>query len=189
MHAMRLFLARLLLALFAASAVSASRASSGFIVVPRQVAPVTPPNPNGGAGTGTGAGAGTGTGANLPTGSTAPQCLEYSRIANFSSIGSNTTLRSAFIQASPVGTKSNLNMLAAAVAALPPLTLNAALNQACGNLTTVAAVEVDRNFSQGNIAGFRTSLTPDAVENGWPVIFSTVFCLVVMCVPWMFMLG
>jgi hypothetical protein len=183
MHAMRLFLARLLLALFAASAVSAGRASSGFVVVPRQV---TPPNPNGG---GTGAGAGTGTGANTPADSTSPQCLEYSRVANFSTIGSNTTLRSAFIQASPVGTKSNLNMLAAAVAALPPLTLNAALNEACGNLTTLAAVEVDRNFSQGNIAGFRTSLTPDAVENGWPVIFSTIFCLTVMCVPWMFMLG
>lgn len=190
MHAMRLFLARLLLALFAAGAVSAGRASSGFVVVPRQVnAPSTPPNPSTGAGGGAGGGAGTGAGAGGNAVASSAQCLEYSRIANFSSIGSNTTLRSAFIQASPVGTKSNLNMLAAAVAALPPLTLNAALNEACGNLTTVAAVEADRNFSQGNIAGFPTSLTPDAVENGWPVIFSTVFCLVVMCVPWMFMLG
>lgn len=167
---MRLFITRLLVALFLANAAAAGRPghiSSGFVAVPRQV-PAPIPNAN-------------------PLAS--PQCLDYSRTANFSTIGSNTTLRSAFIQASPVGTISNLRMLAAAVAALPPMTANFALNQACGNLTTIAAVEVDRNFSQGIIAGFTgVSLTPDVVENDWPVIFSVVFCVLVLCIPWLFML-
>lgn len=164
---MKLFIARILLALSLAQAAVAGDAS-GFRIVPRQVpAPSPVANP-----------------------SASPQCLDYSRTANFSTIGSNTTLRSAFLQASPVGVKANLNMLAAAVAALPPLTMNVALNQACGNLTTIAAVEVDRNFSQGIIAGFTgVSLTPDAVVNDWQVIFCVLFCCFMLGIPWLFMLG
>ncbi|KAM0323479.1 hypothetical protein ACHAQA_008759 [Verticillium albo-atrum] len=167
---MKLLIARLLLALCLSHAVAAGRLpADADMLVARQDA----------AAPGTTAGTGPG----------GPQCLEYSRTANFSVIGSNTTLRSAFIQASPVGTHSNLNFLAAMVVALPPMTANVPLNDACGNLTTIAAVEADRNFSQGNIVGFPTSLTPDAIEGGWPVIFSVCAAVMVLCIPWLFMLG
>ncbi|KAM0282144.1 hypothetical protein ACHAQH_003184 [Verticillium albo-atrum] len=163
MYAMRLFISRLLLALCLSHAVSAGRipgdASDSAIVARQDLAP-------GG-----------------------PQCLEYSRTANFSTIGSNITLRSAFIQAAPVGTHASLNFLAAMVVALPPMTANVALNDACGNLTTIAAVEAQRNFSQGIVAGFTTSLTADATESGWPVIFCMFAIVTIMGIPWLFMLG
>ncbi|KAL9949650.1 hypothetical protein D7B24_006718 [Verticillium nonalfalfae] len=165
MYTMRLLLARLLLALCLTNAVSAGRLLADAVVIARQdAAPASNPLAQ-------------------------PQCIEYSRTANFSTIGSNITLRSAFIQASPFGTHQNLNFLAAMVVALPPMTADAALNAACGNLTTVAAAEAARNFSQGNIAGFPTSLTADATVADWQVIFCMFAIVTLMGIPWLFMLG
>ncbi|OCK81931.1 hypothetical protein K432DRAFT_350075 [Lepidopterella palustris CBS 459.81] len=82
------------------------------------------------------------------------QCLDYARTANLSTIGANSTYRSAFLQASRVGTIINGRMLDAAILKLPALTGNEALNQACGNLTTVAFTEAERNFTMGIVAQF-----------------------------------
>ncbi|EGY19042.1 hypothetical protein VD0002_g8876 [Verticillium dahliae] len=169
MYTMRLLLARLLLALCLTHAVSAGRLltnTADAVLIARQDAAPAGGNPL-----------------------AQPQCLEYSRTANFSTIGSNITLRSAFIQASPFGTHQNLDFLAAMVVALPPMTADTALNAACGNLTTVAAAEAARNFSEGNIAGFPTSLTADATVADWQVIFCMFAIVVFMGIPWLFMLG
>ncbi|KAF2189124.1 hypothetical protein K469DRAFT_563005 [Zopfia rhizophila CBS 207.26] len=85
---------------------------------------------------------------------TDPQCLDYARTANLSTIGANSTYRSAFLQASPVGTIFNAQMLNAAILKLPALTGDEALNQACGNLTTIALAEAERNFTVGIVAQF-----------------------------------
>lgn len=122
---------------------------------------------------------------------TQAQCADYSRTANFSTIGANSTYRSAFLQLSPFGTDGNRKMLDAAVAKLPALTKNAALNAACGNLTTLAFVEAAKNFTNDQVAGLsgiksKLNGNPQAVigagmgllaiVGGIIVIFGTVWC-------------
>ncbi|KAF2476616.1 uncharacterized protein BDR25DRAFT_300551 [Lindgomyces ingoldianus] len=83
------------------------------------------------------------------------QCLDYSRTANLSVIGTNSTYRATYLQESNMGTLANQKMFNAAQAKLPKLTADAALNQACGNLTTVALTEAEKNFSSKIVGPFR----------------------------------
>ena len=82
-------------------------------------------------------------------------CLDYSTIANLSTIGLNATYRAAYLQAAPDGTAHSAAILDGAEDKIPPLTMNAELNQQCGNLTTVALVEAANNFTQGVVAQYR----------------------------------
>ncbi|RKU46904.1 hypothetical protein DL546_001850 [Coniochaeta pulveracea] len=84
-------------------------------------------------------------------------CLEYSSIANLSTIGLNATLRAAYIQAAPDGTDHSVTILNGAEAKLPPLKVDVALNEQCGNLTSVALVEAGNNFTRGIVAQYRVS--------------------------------
>jgi len=81
-------------------------------------------------------------------------CYDYSQTANLSTIGSNSSYRSAFLQASPAGTRGNSNMLDAFVKKLPALTKDINLNRMCGNLTTIAKIEAERNYTMGVVAQF-----------------------------------
>ncbi|KAB5531457.1 hypothetical protein GE09DRAFT_385759 [Coniochaeta sp. 2T2.1] len=82
-------------------------------------------------------------------------CLDYSSIANLSTISANSTYRAAYLQAAPDGTDHSVAILNDAQAKLPPLTKNEALNQQCGNLTTIAFSEAANNFTQGIVAQYR----------------------------------
>lgn len=84
-------------------------------------------------------------------------CADYSRLANYTAINSNATLRAAFLQASPQGTDPTRVILDRAFAEFNTknLKFDAALNAQCGNLSTIALKEVDRNFSQGVVAGWK----------------------------------
>lgn len=84
-------------------------------------------------------------------------CLEYSSIANLSTIGLNSTLRAAYLQAAPDGTDHSVAILNGAEAKLPTLKVDVALNEQCGNLTSVALVEAGNNFTQGIVAQYRIS--------------------------------
>jgi hypothetical protein len=84
-------------------------------------------------------------------------CLDYSRIANLSTISLNSTYRAAYLQAAPDGTEHSASLLNDAQAKLPPLTKNAALNEQCGNLTTIALTEAASNFTRGIVAQYRIS--------------------------------
>jgi hypothetical protein len=100
------------------------------------------------------------------------QCADYSRIANLSTIGSNSTLRASFLQNAPAGTLISAALLNDAIAKLPPLTRDPDLNENCGNLTQLALDESARNFSQGTVAEFtNVDPKPQAIDNGIPVIF------------------
>lgn len=110
-------------------------------------------------------------------------CQQYSRIANLSAIGTNSSYRTAFLESSPVGTLSNAAMLNGAMANLPPLTADAALNAACGNLTTIATEQAAVNFTQGIVAQFTFTGNPSAIVNGPIMIGVTLFALVVICGP------
>lgn len=113
----------------------------------------------------------------------ADACAQYSRIANMSTIGGNSSYRTAFLESSPVGTLQNAAMLNGAMAALPPLTADAALNTACGNLTTIAAEQAALNFTQGIVAQFTFTGNPASVVNGPIMIVVTLFALLVICGP------
>lgn len=93
---------------------------------------------------------------NDTTGSVA-SCLDYSSIANLSTIGLNSTYRAAYLKASPDGTDQAAAILNGAEAQIPPLTANKELNQQCGNLTTIALEEAANNFTRGVVAQFRIS--------------------------------
>jgi hypothetical protein len=91
------------------------------------------------------------------TTATAVTCLDYASIANLSTIGLNATYRAAYLQAAPDGTQHSANLLNDAEAKLPPLTKNVALNEQCGNLTTIALTEAANNFTRGIVAQYRVS--------------------------------
>ncbi|KFY11071.1 hypothetical protein V492_04674 [Pseudogymnoascus sp. VKM F-4246] len=104
-------------------------------------------------------------------------CADYSRIANYSAINSNSSLRAAFLQASPDGTDPTRVILDRAFTEFNAkgLMFDKALNTQCGNLSTLAFAEVNTNFSQGVISGFKV-VPPVGAEIGagkevWCVIF------------------
>ncbi|KFY30321.1 hypothetical protein V493_01998 [Pseudogymnoascus sp. VKM F-4281 (FW-2241)] len=84
-------------------------------------------------------------------------CEDYARLANYTAINSNATLRAAFLQASPQGTNPTRVILDRAFEEFNAnnLKFDTALNAQCGNLSTVSFREVDRNFSLGVVAGWK----------------------------------
>ena len=117
-----------------------------------------------------------------------PQCLDYARTANLSTIGANSTYRSAFLQASPDGTMVEAKILDAAILKLPALTGNKALNQACGNLTTIALTEAERNFTMGIVAQFSGLVgNPQAIRAGPELVAIIGLMLLVFGGVWIFM--
>lgn len=119
---------------------------------------------------------------------TDPQCIDYARTANLSTIGANSTYRSAFLQASPVGTMFEAKILDAATLKLPALTRDEALNQACGNLTTIALTEAERNFTMGIVAQFSGLVgNPQAIKAGPELVLIMGLILFVFGGVWIFM--
>lgn len=115
--------------------------------------------------------------------STAEACAQYSRAANLSAIGSNTTIRSAFLEASPVGTMFNSALLNLMQANNKMLMMDAELNQACGNLSAIALQEVGLNFSMGIVGQFTFTENPVSVINGPIIILMTFLCLLIILGP------
>ncbi|OBT68835.1 hypothetical protein VE03_02215 [Pseudogymnoascus sp. 23342-1-I1] len=92
-------------------------------------------------------------------------CADYARLANYTAIDSNSTLRAAFLQASPQGTDPTRVILDRAFIEFNAknLMFDGALNAQCGNLSTIALTEVNRNFSLGVIAGWKVVAPTGAV--------------------------
>ncbi|EPE27893.1 hypothetical protein GLAREA_04684 [Glarea lozoyensis ATCC 20868] len=81
-------------------------------------------------------------------------CTEYSMIANYSTIGTNSSYRSAFMQASPQGADPTTAILDGATKKLPTVKFDKSLNDNCGNLTTLAVQQAEVNFTMGIVGGF-----------------------------------
>ncbi|KAF2278589.1 uncharacterized protein EI97DRAFT_456056 [Westerdykella ornata] len=92
-------------------------------------------------------------------------CLDYSRIANLSVVGSNSSYRSAFYHRSLSGTMQDGAMFKAAQLALPAMTVDKGLNDRCGNLTTVALVEAERNLTRSVVLQF-DNIVPITIKAG-----------------------
>lgn len=114
---------------------------------------------------------------------TAQACQQYSMVANMSAIGSNATIRSAFLEASPVGTMFNAAMLNVMQADAMKLSMDVQLNQACGNLTAVALQQVGVNFTMGVVGQFMFMDNPTSVINGPIILIVCIACLVIILGP------
>lgn len=88
------------------------------------------------------------------TSSNAPICQNYATVANLTTISANSTYRAAYLRSAPFGTTQSRGILDTPVPKLPALTADAALNQQCGNLTTIALTEAANNFTNGMVAQF-----------------------------------
>lgn len=110
-------------------------------------------------------------------------CQQYSMVANLSAIGSNSTIRSAFLEASPVGTMFNSAMLNVMQADAMNLSKDVELNQACGNLTAIALEQVGVNFTMGIVGQFMFTGNPVSVVNGPIIVAITVACLIILLGP------
>ncbi|KAF2009251.1 hypothetical protein BU24DRAFT_314058, partial [Aaosphaeria arxii CBS 175.79] len=111
------------------------------------------------------------------TGSNAPECLLYARTANLSTVGTNSTYRATFLQMSPIGAIHNARMFTAAMDALPSMTADAQLNTLCGNWTTIALAEAEKNFTQAKVLEFNDVIQDAQVIKAGPELIGIIICV------------
>lgn len=112
-------------------------------------------------------------------------CVNYDRIANLSTIGKNSSYRSAFLSKSSVGTMYDGKMFTEAILALPALTADVALNQQCGNRTQVALDEAAKNFTQGIVGPF-SGIVAEGIKAGPEVIIIVGVIMLLFSMVWSF---
>ncbi|TQN68724.1 hypothetical protein CSHISOI_06734 [Colletotrichum shisoi] len=117
----------------------------------------------------------------------AVSCGEYSRIANLSTVGSNSTYRATFFDASPAGNSFNAAVLDAAIAKLPSVIMDRALNEACGNLTALAIQEAANNFTIRTVLQFSNIPPTEPLDNSLHIIFVCAAALTFMTGTWVAM--
>lgn len=116
----------------------------------------------------------------------ADPCLDYSVTATHAIIGKNGTYRAAYYSLSNVGTMYDARMLDAAIAKLPGLTADAALNTQCGNFTEIKLAEAEANFTMGIVGPF-AGIQPLVLTSGPIVGVVVAACCAVFGATWMFM--
>ncbi|KAK1968935.1 hypothetical protein LY78DRAFT_654589 [Colletotrichum sublineola] len=114
-------------------------------------------------------------------------CGDYSRIANLSIVGSNSTYRATFFAISPVGTQYNAEVLDTAIAKLPTVIMDRPLNEACGNLTALAIQEAANNFTVRTVLQFSNIPVPEPLDTGTNIIFCCAAALIFMGGTWLSM--
>ncbi|KAK1569613.1 uncharacterized protein LY79DRAFT_528378 [Colletotrichum navitas] len=122
-----------------------------------------------------------------PAQSTIMSCGEYSRIANLSTVGSNSTYRATFFAASPNGNQFNAEVLDTAIAKLPSVIMDRPLNEACGNLTALAIQEAANNFTIRTVLQFSNIPVPKPLDVGPDIIFCCALALFFMGGIWLTM--
>ncbi|KAK2027510.1 hypothetical protein LX32DRAFT_653888 [Colletotrichum zoysiae] len=122
-----------------------------------------------------------------PAQSTIMSCGEYSRIANLSTVGANSTYRSTFFAASPNGNQFNAEVLDTAIAKLPSVIMDRALNEACGNLTALAIQEAASNFTVRTVLQFSNIPVPEPLDVGLNIVFCCAVALTFMGGTWLTM--
>ncbi|KAK7967181.1 uncharacterized protein PG986_001458 [Apiospora aurea] len=81
-----------------------------------------------------------------------PVCDQYSFVANYSTIGANTTMRDALENASPHGAELVANVVKAAMKVAGYFTHDVMINKMCGNLSELAGQAAALNYSNGIVA-------------------------------------
>lgn len=98
--------------------------------------------------------------------SDASACENYATIANLTTVATNATYRSAYLAASPEGSDPARAPLDAAIPKLPALQFDVALNEQCGNLTTIAFEGAETNFTNGIVLQFKINGAPMRIGAG-----------------------
>ncbi|OHF00629.1 hypothetical protein CORC01_03946 [Colletotrichum orchidophilum] len=119
--------------------------------------------------------------------STIMSCGEYSRIANLSTVGANSTYRATFFEASPNGNQFNAEVLDTAILKLPSVIMDRALNEACGNLTALAIQEAANNFTIRTVLQFSNIPPAAPLDISTNIIFVCAGALFFMTGIWMTM--
>ncbi|WYZ36938.1 hypothetical protein EsH8_II_000444 [Colletotrichum jinshuiense] len=122
-----------------------------------------------------------------PAVSTIMSCGEYSRIANLSTVGANSTYRATFFEASPNGNQFNAEVLDTAIAKLPSVIMDRALNEACGNLTALAIQEAANNFTLRTVLQFSNIPPPEPLDTSTHIIFVCLGAVFFMGGTWIAM--
>ncbi|KAK8065884.1 hypothetical protein PG997_012631 [Apiospora hydei] len=81
-----------------------------------------------------------------------PICDQYSFVANYSTIGANTTMRDALENASPHGAELVAKVVKAAMKVAGYFTHDKMINKMCGNLSELAGQAAALNYSNGIVA-------------------------------------
>lgn len=120
--------------------------------------------------------------ANTNTAST--NCLDYSRIANLTTISVNSTYRAAFLRSAPMGTFRAISIIDQDAKKLMPLMMDGKLNGQCGNLSTIAFQAAATNFTQGTVLGFKILEAVGADPAGFAMPFCWVLISLMMTCLW-----
>ncbi|GKT56585.1 metal tolerance protein 3 protein [Colletotrichum tofieldiae] len=122
-----------------------------------------------------------------PAQPTIMSCGEYSRIANLSTVGANSTYRATFFEASPNGNQFNAEVLDTAMAKLPSVIMDRALNEACGNLTALALQEAANNFTIRTVLQFANIPPTEPLDTSIHIIIVCVAAVTFMGGTWLAM--
>lgn len=110
-------------------------------------------------------------------------CADYSRIANLSTIALNAKLRGGFLRSSSLGTFAAARILDVESPKLVTLMFDVTLNLQCGNLSELALVEADRNYTSGSVAGMKLLDAPGVAPNDLALPVLCILFIVMMGVP------
>jgi hypothetical protein len=89
-----------------------------------------------------------------------PICENYSKVANLSTIGLNSTYRAAFLRSAPMGTDAASSILDTQSPKLMGMMFDKNLNDQCGNLSAIALTEAANNFTKGIVADLSIQPAP-----------------------------
>jgi hypothetical protein len=109
-------------------------------------------------------------------------CTNYARIANLSTVASNTTYRAAWIRSAPMGTLMAASILDKETVQLPAVQLDSQLNKQCGNLATIAIQAAATNFTEGTVLGVPIQDDVGAPPDGFAMPFSWLLSTLLIAV-------
>ena len=120
--------------------------------------------------------------ANVDTAAAAsdPACVEYSMVANLSTVGLTPDYRAAWLRSSPLGTDAASSILDTQSPKLAEMMVDAALNERCGNLSIVATEQAEANFTAGTVLGLPIKEAFGADPAGFATPFVSVLIILVM---------
>ncbi len=109
-----------------------------------------------------------------------PACREYAIVANLSTVGLTAAYRAAWLRSSPLGTDAASSILDTQSPKLAGMMFDVALNQQCGNLSTIATEGALANFTAGTVLGLPIQEAFGAEPGSFATPFVSVLIILIM---------
>ncbi|KAI1344164.1 hypothetical protein F5Y15DRAFT_104331 [Xylariaceae sp. FL0016] len=116
---------------------------------------------------------------------TLPVCMDYSMVANLSTVALNSTYRAAFLQSISLGRLPARAIIDSQSPKLPALMMDVQLNQQCGNLSQVALDGAALNFTQGTVLGLPILVDPGVAPGNLAMPFVSAFAFLSLGLMWL----